>query len=64
MRQSKVMKLHMHSLDHLLEKEDESRDQENKPLDHELLFNRSFFMGLVSGIMLEKCKNSKPEELS
>ena len=59
LQKSKLMKLHLQSLDHLLE-----AHENNQTMDTELLFTRSFFMGLVSGIMLEKFDSAKPEELS
>ena len=63
LRQSKLMKLHLQSLDHLLEEEDEA-ERSSQKIDTELLFTRSYFMGLVSGILLNKFSASKPDELS
>ena len=57
------MKLHLQSLDYLFEAQDEAENS-HKDLDTELLFTRSYFMGLVSGIVLEKFGTAKPEELS
>jgi hypothetical protein len=53
-RKSKLIKLHFGSMPHLREARLEAEENETD-LDVELLYTQSFFMGLVSGVLFEKC---------
>lgn len=56
LRRSKLIKLHCHAMDHLLEVQGNA-EKTGKKLDTDFLFSQSFFMGIIGGIVLEKCSN-------
>ena len=43
---------------------DDSMSRQGKQLETEVLYTRSFFMGLLSGILFDTFSDEKPEELS
>ena len=50
-----MIKLHLHAIDHLLEVQGNA-EETGQELDTDYLFSQSFFMGIVGGIVLEKCQ--------
>jgi len=60
MRKTKLIKLHCESMPHLLESRSEA-EENGKVLDVELLYTQSFFMGLVSGVLFERCLHDSPK---
>jgi len=61
-RQSKLVKLHLQTMDHLLEVQS-NEEQLNWGPDLELLYSKAFFMGLVAGVVLEKRRNDLPRQV-
>ena len=60
MRKTKLIELHCQSMPHLLETRSEA-EENGKFVDVELLYTQSFFMGLVSGVLFERCLDDSPK---
>ena len=66
MRKGCLVKLYTHTMDQLQDATIEAEESKADPIDPELVTTHSFFMGLISGIILEKCNKNviKPLEIT